>query len=239
MDATPTIELDKDALLPCPFCGLALERHERRGFPIYEHPVENDDYSCPLVTFKLVLGTPNAAAEVAAWNRRALPRAATPAPGGVPAGTVAVPVTQLVAIRDALAAEDINEAYHVLYSLASPHFDKFEPWAEWERRAALSTAAPPAVEPGATKREINDETEVLRRLAEGDEIAFSKDGDNAWFTKGDRAWIGDVVIAMRKKGYLRRYYARDDEWGVDVISDKGRAALTPAPTSARKDTDAS
>jgi hypothetical protein len=64
---------------PCPFCGLSLERHERRGFPIYEHPVVDDDYSCPLVTYKLVVGAPKSDQEIAAWNRRTPPSLA----GGV------------------------------------------------------------------------------------------------------------------------------------------------------------
>jgi hypothetical protein len=64
---------------PCPFCGLSLERHERRGFPIYEHPVVDDDYSCPLVTYKLVVGASKSDQEIAAWNRRTPPSLA----GGV------------------------------------------------------------------------------------------------------------------------------------------------------------
>jgi hypothetical protein len=75
-------------------------------------------------------------------------------------------------------------------------------------------------------REVSDEIEVLRRLADGDALAYSRDGDNCWFTNGDRAWVAEAtVIAMREKGYLRRSWAADDPWGTDGISDAGRAAL--------------
>lgn len=53
------------------------------------------------------------------------------------------------------------------------------------------------------KPEITDEREALERLAAGDTIAFSRDGDNAWFIGGNRAWIdSELVINMREMGYL-------------------------------------
>jgi hypothetical protein len=54
-------------------------------------------------------------------------------------GAVSVPAAKLLAIRDALAYHhDMAEAYHILYGIASPEYDKFEPWAELERLAATS-----------------------------------------------------------------------------------------------------
>lgn len=39
---------------------------------------------------------------------------------------------RLLAIRDMLAEKDINGAYHELYAIANPKFDKLEPFAELE-----------------------------------------------------------------------------------------------------------
>ena len=81
--------------------------------------------------------------------------------------------------------------------------------------------------------EINDEMEILRRLADGDTIAYSQDGDMAWFTKGDRAFAGNAVMDLRSRGFLKR--CCDDEENYrglaeyDTISDLGRAALEAKP----------
>lgn len=92
---------------------------------------------------------------------------------------------------------------------------------------ASPVAAVSEREDAIEKATIDDETAILQRLEDGDEIAYSKDGENAWFTRGDRAWIGDTaVIELRAKGYLHRHYRDDeDEHGVDVISNEGRAAI--------------
>ena len=39
---------------------------------------------------------------------------------------------QILKARDALIKEDYEDAYHQLYGLASPEFDKFNPWQEIE-----------------------------------------------------------------------------------------------------------
>lgn len=39
---------------------------------------------------------------------------------------------KLLELRDALIIKDIDEAYHILYSLADPDFNKINPWHEWE-----------------------------------------------------------------------------------------------------------
>ena len=41
---------------------------------------------------------------------------------------------KLLAVRDALAAEDAGEAYHQLYSIACPGFGELDPWAKLEGR---------------------------------------------------------------------------------------------------------
>ena len=41
----------------------------------------------------------------------------------------------LLKIRDEIAKENISEAYHALYEIASPDFDKTEPWENIERIA--------------------------------------------------------------------------------------------------------
>ena len=85
---------------------------------------------------------------------------------------------------------------------------------------------------GAVRREIKSEMEILRRLADGDQIAFSEDGDCAFFTGGDRAFVGPVIISMRSKSYLKRITLDDENYrGTaerDVISDAGIAALKAA-----------
>lgn len=78
---------------------------------------------------------------------------------------------------------------------------------------------------------INDEMAILARLAEGDEIVFSRDGDEAWFSKGDRAWVGKSILSLRAKGYLHREFHGEEFSDVieyDTISDEGRAALIAA-----------
>lgn len=82
------------------------------------------------------------------------------------------------------------------------------------------------------KRFVDDEAEILQRLATGDTIVFSMDGDMAWFTKGDHAFVGDAIMSLREKGYLLRKRDvvddDDDPRGIasyDTISDSGRAAI--------------
>ena len=46
---------------------------------------------------------------------------------------------KIIATRDAIAHEDYDEAWHQLYSIASPEFDKTEPWKELEEIALTPT----------------------------------------------------------------------------------------------------
>lgn len=51
----------------------------------------------------------------------------------------------ILKVRDNIAQNDYNEAYHWLYAIASPHFDKYEPWEELEKIAsgqAVDTPSP-------------------------------------------------------------------------------------------------
>ena len=45
---------------------------------------------------------------------------------------IEVSVEKLLALRDELVRGDLEEAYHILYGIASPNFDQFEPWKKWE-----------------------------------------------------------------------------------------------------------
>ena len=70
---------------------------------------------------------------------------------------------------------------------------------------------------------LDDEKSILSRLMSGDSIAYSRDGDTAWFMRGNKAWVGDTIIQMRKDDLLWR--AGDDRdyissHGVDVYREK-------------------
>ena len=52
---------------------------------------------------------------------------------------VLVPVKSLLAVRDALASNDIDEAYHQLYWSVTWQ-DPYKPWTEWESLAAAREA---------------------------------------------------------------------------------------------------
>lgn len=60
----------------------------------------------------------------------------TPAPQPNSAG-ITLSAEKVIAIRDALVGDSVEEAYHLLYSAIDPDFVKLEPWAEIEA-AALS-----------------------------------------------------------------------------------------------------
>ncbi|MFG6566717.1 hypothetical protein [Sulfitobacter sp. 1A13679] len=71
---------------------------------------------------------------------------------------------------------------------------------------------PSAAQAVAKVREVT-EAEAIKRLLAGDRITFSMDGEEAWFTDGDRAHCSDVVQSLRSKGYLRRVVDMDCERG--------------------------
>jgi len=50
--------------------------------------------------------------------------------------------TLILKIRDQLALNDVDGAYHCLYQIVSPNFDKTDSWEEIERIATGSVAAP-------------------------------------------------------------------------------------------------
>lgn len=73
------------------------------------------------------------------------------------------------------------------------------------------------------------ERSTLVRLADGDAIVFSQDGDYAWFSGGDRAFVEGEVITLRDKGFTKRIVTDEENYrGMseeDVISDSGLAVL--------------
>jgi hypothetical protein len=106
----------------------------------------------------------------------------------------------------------------------------------WRDSAALSPA--PSLEANARPAMIDDERAVLERLALGDAITFSQDGDTAWFVNGDRAMVGDCIISLRAKGLIERRSDVEENYrglgDLDVISDAGRALLA-APSAGGDD----
>ncbi len=54
---------------------------------------------------------------------------------------------QILAVRDALIDGDVSEAWHQLYSIASPTYTDLQPWEWIERIAALHSEEAPASEP--------------------------------------------------------------------------------------------
>lgn len=80
--------------------------------------------------------------------------------------------------------------------------------------------------------EVDDEIEILSRLSNGDTVVYSQDGECGWFTKGDRAFVGDAIMALRQKGFLRRQCDDEENYRgmaeYDTISDAGRAHLATA-----------
>lgn len=78
------------------------------------------------------------------------------------------------------------------------------------------------------------ECATLSRLGSGDSVVYSQDGDDGWFTDGDRAFVGNEIISLRKKGLIERVCDDEENYrGMserDVISAAGRLALSSKPT---------
>ena len=62
---------------------------------------------------------------------------ATPTADPRESGADKIPVEvmkKILLCRDAIIAGDVNEAYHQLYSIASPNFDEYEPWDKFQKQ---------------------------------------------------------------------------------------------------------
>lgn len=81
-----------------------------------------------------------------------------------------------------------------------------------------------------------DERRTLARLATGDTIVYSQDGDCGWFTRwnaeGKHDFVGNEIMTLRAKHLIRRRIDPDDDSDnyrgmaeFDTISDAGIAAL--------------
>jgi hypothetical protein len=140
-------------------------------------------------------------------------------------------------LRAALAAVDehIRQATEkhddlALRGKANAHLWRFMIDGLTDTRTAIEAlAASPATgerEPPVTN-EIEDANIVLARLAGGEHIAYSRDGESAWLSAGGREWIPETtVFELRDKGYLLRVSPPDEPFGDhDIISDAGRTAL--------------
>ena len=132
---------------PCPFCG-----GKAKTVRYHAHSVVVRCTSCECE------GPDVSATEteaIAAWNRRSSDEQAE---------VVGVPAATIIAMRDALIAGELNEAYHQLYTVADPEFCQMEPWRNLEHKAAL--ASPPAVAAGGVTvtREMAEDARDLLRL---------------------------------------------------------------------------
>jgi hypothetical protein len=83
-----------------------------------------------------------------------------------------------------------------------------------------------------TRQIVTDTLTILRRLADGDTIVYSQDGDTGWFTKGDRAFVGDEIMTLRSCGFIKREIDPNDETDnyrgmaeYDTITEVGRKYL--------------
>lgn len=73
--------------------------------------------------------------------------------------------------------------------------------------------------------EITNPDVLISRLYAGARIVFSRDGEDAWLTDGDKERVGyDVLLSLRKDGTIERKRRIDDEsiseW--DELSAMGR-----------------
>lgn len=68
---------------------------------------------------------------------------------------------KILAIRDEFAKCDYDEAYHILYSIASPEFNKDEPWKELEKIAASESPSEPL--PNLLQEDVDTLTDKLEK----------------------------------------------------------------------------
>jgi hypothetical protein len=68
--------------------------------------------------------------------------------------------------------------------------------------------------------------EILKRLAAGHHIAYSRDGDCGWLSGTNTILADDDIWALRNRQYIdRESDEREDDYGCDKISSAGRVAL--------------
>jgi hypothetical protein len=83
----------------------------------------------------------------------------------------------LLKVRDNFAKQDYNEAYHWLYAIASPKFDKYEPWEELEKIA--DGESPTTVDVPVERVEIKKLIETIERKMYGGGVVTVDDFPNA------------------------------------------------------------
>lgn len=77
----------------------------------------------------------SADAESCAYQYRH-PKPSPPATGWTAPSTIPADVARkIIAARDALTNNDIDEAWHQLYSIADPRFESYIPWAVLEAQS--------------------------------------------------------------------------------------------------------
>ena len=144
-----------------------------------------------------------------------------------PAGAVE-PVAYIV--TDKMTSFDFNRRRAILADdpvAASWLLDK----ARFDMQPIYLHPAPEHNDVRVERPEIATEADALKRLAEGDRIVYSRDGEMAWFQNGDRAWVADdVVMDLHLSGAVVTVNeGMDEDWHEwSQITDTGRAALSAA-----------
>lgn len=72
------------------------------------------------------------------------------------------------------------------------------------------------------------QVKILRLLAKGGHIAYSRDGDCGWIAGTSEVLSDRDIWALRDRQYIIRVSdEREDDYDCDKISPAGLAALTP------------
>lgn len=109
---------------------------------------------------------------------------------------------KILAVRDALVEGDPDEAFHQLYSIASPYFDKYEPWQELEKIAKTLSQ----------EDHVDSATlaEALRKFCE--EYRMNQEGYTLVRLKEAMAELYKISTAQKKvPSYLERIINRIDD----------------------------
>jgi len=102
--------------------------------------------------------------------RRPRPDGVLPPPPQTNVVGVTLSAEQVIAIRDALIADDVVEAYHQLYQAVDPQFCRYEPWADTEaqlRRSPPETPTPPGNQIRTAECDGKDAVPVTGQLPVG------------------------------------------------------------------------
>jgi len=72
-----------------------------------------------------------------------------------------------------------------------------------------------------------EQLRILKRMANGHHIAYSRDGDCGWLSGTNKPLADKDIWALRKLQFIdQESDERDDDYGCDKISSAGRSYLT-------------